>query len=497
MAKNNLNPPDQTEELTSGKLQDFVNVFNDQFFWFKDDSGNINYSNNFSDVTGYSPDELNSISEIIIDDDKAAYNKTFIEHPTNSSQSFEIEYRVLTKDGKVKWLNERVKIFYDNFGEILRMIGRVTDISDAKFSEIHLKENNSELKKQNTAKDSFFNLLSHDLKSPFTSILGFVEILIKEFEISESERNEYLLYIHSSSEKLLRFINNLLDWSRLQTGKLKINSKRINLKSLIYNCVSSLTADAVRKKIVIKVEVDNKLQVGGDERLLSIAITNLISNAIKFSGYESKVYIKVSQFNDELAELIVKDEGVGIPDRDKIRMFKIESMFSTQDTDGEKGTGFGLTLSKEIFEKHSGNIWFYSEEGKGSEFHVTLPSSENAILIIETDDEKRNSLISLLEKKYSNYKIITAENVNDALNNRSNVLLSVIILYHEMPLMNGVQLIETLLNNNNESGTKIISFSDSFTEEIKSSYNKLGQTIFLKNSFTGNQISEALQDLLN
>jgi len=377
MAKSNLNSPNQAEELNSKKLQDFISVFNDEFFWFKDDSGNVNYSSNFPNVTGYSPDEINSISEIIIDDDKASYNKTFIEQQTNSRESFEIEYRVLTKEGKVKWLNESVKIFYNNFGEVLRMIGRVTDISRVKLNEIHLKENNAELKKQNSAKDSFFNLLSHDLKSPFTSILGFTEVLIRESEISISERNEYLSYIHSSSEKLLRFINNLLDWSKLQTGKLKIDPKRIDLQLLVYNCVSSLTAVAVRKKIGIKVDVDSKLRVDGDERLLNIVITNLISNAIKFSTYESKVFIKASQFNDDLAELIVKDEGAGIPDSNKIRMFKIESMFSTQDTNGEKGTGFGLTLSKEIIKRHSGNIWFNSEVGKGSEFHITLPLSHN------------------------------------------------------------------------------------------------------------------------
>jgi len=115
MAKSNLNSPNQAEELNSKKLQDFISVFNDEFFWFKDDSGNVNYSSNFPNVTGYSPDEINSISEIIIDDDKASYNKTFIEQQTNSRESFEIEYRVLTKEGKVKWLNESVKIFYNNF----------------------------------------------------------------------------------------------------------------------------------------------------------------------------------------------------------------------------------------------------------------------------------------------------------------------------------------------------------------------------------------------
>ena len=106
---------------------------------------------------------------------------------------------------------------------------------------------------------------------------------MKETSLTETERTEYLSYIYESSEKLLKLINYLLDWSKLQTGKLQLHSERINVQGLVYNCISSLTGTAVRKDIDIKVDIDNSLNVRGDERLLNIVMTNLLSNAIKFT----------------------------------------------------------------------------------------------------------------------------------------------------------------------------------------------------------------------
>jgi CheY-like chemotaxis protein/anti-sigma regulatory factor (Ser/Thr protein kinase) len=320
---------------------------------------------------------------------------------------------------------------------------------------------------------------------------------MKESALTEAERSEYLSYIYSSSEKLLQLINYLLDWSKLQSGKLKINARRLRIQELVYNCVSSLTGTAVRKNIEIKVEIGSTVKIFGDERLLNIAITNLISNAIKYSEKDSKVYIKVSRFNDSFAEFIVKDEGIGIPEEIKRKMFRIEKMFSTPGTVGERGTGLGLTLSKEIVERHGGDFWFYSEEGNGSEFHITLPVSSNIILIVEPDSDRRKSLVTSLEKESHNLRIISFANPYEAINNMDKIFPSVVITSHEMPLMNGAQFIETIVERKNRAELKIIILTDSVNEELKNIYGKLGDAVFLSKSVTAKKLSEAVHDLVS
>ncbi len=496
MARRNKNSTDHIEVLNDNQFKSLINVFNDEFFWFKDDSGSIYFSENITEVTGFSSDELKSLDDIILEDDIPQYRRAYNESLDNLRNELDLEFRITTKDDKIKWVKESVKIFYDDSGEILKSIGRVKDITREKLNEINLIVVNNELKDQNTAKDSFLNLLSHDLRSPFTSILGFTEILLKESSLTEAERNEYLTYLYSSSEKLLQLINYLLDWSKLRSGKLHVEQQKINLQLLAYNCVSSLTGTAVRKNIEIKVEADKSLKVQGDERLLNIVITNLISNAIKFSRSESKIIVKAVKFNDDFIEVVVRDEGIGIPDNNKIKLFKIENIFSTTGTAGEKGTGFGLTVSKEIIEKHNGEIWFYSEEDKGSEFHITIPASPNVILIIETDADKLNALASSVKKNFRNFKVITARNANEAINFTDSLFPSIIILSHQLPLMNGAQIIETITRNRDYSELKVMVFNDLFTRELKDYYKNLSKVIFLEKTAGENQVIKALQDLV-
>ena len=394
------------------------------------------------------------------------------------------------------WVSINLKIFRNENGKVSRCVGRVIDISEKKTRESKLEEENENLKRLNIAKNEFFNLLSHDLKSPFTSILGFAEILMKEGSLSESERNEYLSYVYESSEKLLKLINYLLDWSKLQSGKLQIDAERIGVQSLVYNSVSSLTGAAVRKDIDIKVDIDNSLKVKGDDRLLGIVVTNLLSNAIKYSQTNSNVYVQAVPFNESFIEFVVKDEGVGIPGKNKTKMFKIESMFSTEGTKGERGTGFGLTFSREIIEKHGGELWFYSEEGTGSEFHFTIPASLESILIVELENGLRESIIKILKKEYPG-KTVIAQSVNELICKEVNISPAIVILSHENPLISGVQLIETLFKKNNNSDLKIIAIVEEITGDLESVYNQLGEAILVKRSNAKKQLAEVLLQVIS
>ena len=242
----------------------------------------------------------------------------------------------------------------------------------------------------------------------------------------------------------------------------------------MFNCVSHLTRIAVKKNVDIKVNIPDSIYADADERLLNEVITNLISNAVKFSRENDSVEVTANVFNEDFVEFVVKDEGVGISDINKEKLFKIGKLFSTEGTKGEKGTGLGLTLVKQIIEKHRGEIWLYSEEGKGSEFHFTIPSSANTVLIIIKDDSLRTEYEIIITDKYPAFKIMGAANGFEALGLISTYLPSLILTEHDMPLMDGSQFVQTMKRENKNLNIPVIALINLDTELVKKAYQELG-----------------------
>ena len=368
---------------------------------------------------------------------------------------------------------------------------------DNKKKKDETKEKIEALQKANEAKDKFISILSHDLRAPFTSILGFSEILINEPLLPNSEKLEYLNYIHEASENQLHLINYLLDWSRLQTGRMKFNPKKLNAQALIYNCVSSLTGNAIRKNIDINVETDEDIFVQADERLLMQVITNLVSNAIKFSPPNKQINISAKHFNIDLAEFVVKDEGVGISDINKEKLFKIDKMFTTEGTKGEKGTGLGLSLVKEIIEKHGGNLWFYSEQDKGSEFHFTIPSSRETILLVTNKLDEKKQIESVVKQNFSNYQLQIMDDGYSAYSSLMQNPPSLVITQHNLPLMDAVQLVKLIRKEERGSRLPIIVIVENLNEEIKSQYKEFSVTSFIKKPIVEDLIAGEIKTYLN
>ncbi|MEE9450869.1 MAG: ATP-binding protein [Ignavibacteriaceae bacterium] len=468
----------QFEKLTDR----FANTFEDEFFWSLNINGeeqNYFYSDNVFKVTGYSSEEIHSLpgkyKDLILKEDLPDYRKLIVRFEDDVSKKHtELDYRVKKKDGEIVWIKEGINVSRDENGRITEYVGRVTDISETKSKLNKLNKRIEELEELNSSKDNFISVLSHDLRAPFTSILGFSEILLNESGISEKERTEYLSYINDSSQNQLQMINYLLDWSRLQTGRIKIEPNRIHLQSSVFNCVSHLTRIAVKKNVDTKVNIPDSFYVDADERLLNEVITNLISNAVKYSRENDSVVVTANVFNEDFAEFIVKDEGVGISEANKTKLFKIGTLFSTEGTKGEKGVGLGLTLVKQIVEKHKGEIWFYSEEGKGSEFHFTIPSSANTVLIIIKDETLRNEYEKIIMGKYPSFRILGAANGYEALGLISTYMPSLIITEHDMPLMDGSQFIQTVKRENKNLNIPVIALINLDTEPVKKAYQELG-----------------------
>jgi len=468
----------QFEKLTDR----FANKFEDEFFWSLNINGkehNYFYSVNILSVTGYSSEEIQSLpdkyKDIILKEDLPTYRKLINRFEKDvSKKQINLDYRIKRKDEKIIWIKEGINVSRDEKGRITEYIGRVTDHSEIKNKLNELDEKVEELKELNSSKDNFISVLSHDLRAPFTSILGFSEILLSESSISEQERTEYLSYINDSSQNQLQMINYLLDWSRLQTGRIKIEPNRIHLQSSVFNCVSHLTRIAVKKNVNIKVNIPDSCYVDADDRLLNEVITNLISNAVKYSRENDFVEVTADVFNEDFIEFIVKDEGVGISETNKTKLFKIGSLFSTAGTKGEKGIGLGLTLSKQIVEKHKGEIWFYSEEGRGSEFHFTIPSSVNTVLVIIKDETLRIEYEKIITEGYPSFKIMGAANGFEALGLISTYMPSLIITEHDMPLMDGSQFVQTVKKENKNLNIPMIALLNEDSEPVKKTYQELG-----------------------
>ncbi|MDZ7766246.1 MAG: hybrid sensor histidine kinase/response regulator [Melioribacteraceae bacterium] len=312
----------------------------------------------------------------------------------------------------------------------------------------------------------------------------------------EEEKREYLTYIHDASQNQLQLINYLLEWSRLQTGRIQLEIKRLNLRVLVSTCVSSLIGNAIRKDIEVKQEIDDDIYVHADEKLMSQAITNLISNAIKFTPRKKSITISANKFKVGLIELIVKDEGSGISEKDQEKIFKIDQKFTMEGTEGEKGSGLGLTLVKEITERHKGEIWFYSEEGNGTEFHLTIPEAKNVILVVEDEKSLMDFYIKSIEKAATGFQIKKSNNGYEAMSTIMKTLPTAVITDHDMPLMNGYQLVEAIRKRDKNYSIPIIVISAKLTDELQEKYERLGVALILHKPVEQKELIESIKQIL-
>ena len=436
------------------------------------------FTPSIEELTGYSIQEINELPSkfvsLVFDEDVVNIRNSFKNIELNNINYTESSYRLKNKNGLIIWINEYLTKIYDETVNDFIVISILINASGIKKREVELDKSNYELHELNKAKDKLISIVSHDLRAPFTSLLGFTEILLNESNLSEKDRTEYLKYIYEASQSQLQLVNYLLDWSRLKLGTMTVNPVRLNLKMLISNCVSSLTGAAIRKNIDIKTDISSDINVNCDERLTTQAISNLISNAIKFTPESKRVYVSAEKFKEGMIEIIIKDEGVGIAEKNQEKLFRIDQKFSLSGTSGEKGSGLGLTLVKEIVENQNGDIWFYSKENEGSEFHITLPESQNIILIVEDDPIQRNLYKRIVSKALVHFQVLEAVNGFEAMSILMKNMPSLIITDHDMPLMNGIQLVEALRKKDPHKKVEVIVISAKLDNSIDEKYLELG-----------------------
>jgi signal transduction histidine kinase len=225
----------------------------------------------------------------------------------------------------------------------------------------------------NATKDKFFSIISHDLKGPLNTLTGFLQVLDMQVDaFSADELKDFAKDMNKAVKNQIDLLDNLLQWSRSQTGTIDYSPEVLNLAEVVEDNQSLLQAVAQAKGIQILIPIDKKLRIYADSNMLNCVFRNLIANAIKFTNPGGVITIDAIQREDQV-EVRVKDNGIGMNELTLNRLFQLDNYHTTTGTSNEKGNGLGLILCKEFVETNGGAIWVESEENKGTTFHFTVP----------------------------------------------------------------------------------------------------------------------------
>ncbi len=255
-----------------------------------------------------------------------------------------------------------------------QLLYRLREMEELNTSlEILVEQRTSKLLEIVSTNGKFLSIIAHDLRSPFSSIIGILELLklsLKEFNKDEIE--EYINLVYNSANNTLVLLDNLLVWAVSQNKEKNFKPVKINLYELLREEIENLKTLARQKQIAISHSIKPDLNVTADLQMVKTILRNLINNAIKYTNINGEIAINACEIK-QFVEVSVKDNGIGISSENQRKLFKIDTFHSTPGTHDEKGTGLGLLLCKEFVELHGGNIRIESEAGKGSRFAFTLP----------------------------------------------------------------------------------------------------------------------------
>ncbi len=287
---------------------------------------------------------------------------------TNHSQSFEY---CMALSNKIKYYESKV-VSYD--GD--KILSIVRDVSKLKEEEETIKLRNEALQRINGEKDKLFSIIAHDLRGPFSGLLGLTEMLSKRLpSMTLKEIQEISTLMRNSAVHLYRLLSNLLEWSTMQRKLTVFVPKSFLLREKIDEFLALPNLLAHQKEIQISYDFQENLKVFADENMFESIIRNLVSNAVKFTPKGGRIAIFAKTKEDQCLEISVKDTGIGMNKKLISQLFRIDIRSNRKGTDGEYSSGLGLLICRDFIEKHGGTFEIESSEGNGSTFRFTLPAN--------------------------------------------------------------------------------------------------------------------------
>ncbi len=329
----------------------------------------------FCELTGYTFEELTSESfdfnVLIPEESKKLLEERYQARLEGREIPNQYELQLLHKSGKRAYV-EVSTVSVGKPGEVVVM-GILRDITQRKAYELQLEQSELKLKELNAAKDKLFNIIAHDLRTPISGLISMHKALIENYEVlSPNEIHELLIEVLDYAIQSFNLLENLLQWSRTQSGTIPFKPEPVDIFEIAQASKVINEPNAKKKQISIVNLVPQGSYSMLDRNMITTVFRNLISNAIKFTNPGGKVQIDLKE-NENLYEIAVSDNGIGMSQEQIGRLFKIGEHISTIGTANEKGSGLGLILCKEFVEKNQGTLRVESNLGEGSKFIINLP----------------------------------------------------------------------------------------------------------------------------
>lgn len=329
---------------------------------------------NVKTLTGFTKEEFLSAPDFwrthLHPDDREWVLEAFKQ--AKEQEGIAIEYRWRLADGTYKWFHDQSII--KNNGSKKEYMGVFVDINDRKLAEQEIKDKNGQLSHINAEKDKLFSIISHDLRSPVSGLLGLTSLLSEDInELNNEQIVKIVVALNHSATKVNDLLNDLLEWSRLQRGLMVFNPVSLQLKSVVDDCIGLFKDQAKAKNIEVTNQVSDGTKISSDIHMIQVVLRNLFTNALKFTHKEGKVEISATSGINQMVRISISDTGIGINADLLEKVFKVNEKTSRKGTEGEPSSGLGLILCKEFVEKQNGSIWCESIEGEGSTFHFTVP----------------------------------------------------------------------------------------------------------------------------
>lgn len=321
----------------------------------------------YVDIEPENIDKLTAFDVIshIHPDDRDLYSREMQAALAQQKTQYTIVFRMLNPEGKYEWLQNNTTATYDDNGKVLRRIVQARNIT----KQVELE---NELRRLNADKDQFIRILGHDLRSPFSSLIGFSTLLLEnlhEYDLKQIE--EQVRIINQTSLSTFELLEQILLWVKSQSGKLELDIVQLDFRQESTHVIRTVENLAVKKGIKIDIVETEKICLSADLNIFKTVLRNLVSNAIKFTNQNGHIVISAEK-QDQTVLITVSDNGIGMDEKVLAKIWDINSYFSSTGTNGELGTGFGLKLCKELVEKHKGKIWAEPAPGRGSKFIFSL-----------------------------------------------------------------------------------------------------------------------------
>ncbi|MEX0815697.1 MAG: PAS domain S-box protein, partial [Dongiaceae bacterium] len=313
--------------------------------------------------------------ETVHPEDREAVRQA-VDEALHEGKPYSIDHRIVLPDGTQRVVHEQAEVTFDRDGRPIRMSGTVQDITDRKHEEAALRLAKEQAELANRSKSEFLANMSHELRTPLNAIIGFSEVMRDEMlgPLGTAQYKGYVADIHDSGRLLLGIINDLLDMSKIEAGKLALDESSITVQGIVQSCLRVVQERAAAAQLRLAVRVPDDLpRLRADERLVKQILLNLLSNAVKFTPAGGEVTISAAIEADGRLALAVADTGIGIAPEDMVRALEPFGQIDSSLSRRYEGTGLGLPLAKALIELHGGTLALESRPGAGAVATVRFP----------------------------------------------------------------------------------------------------------------------------